>query len=85
MGESTGPPVLNFHKVWFVFGAVDFELPVCAMSWWNMGQSSTETSEARADSVAVDKIVLEKAETRNSTTRTELMVAFLFILFSPLA
>jgi len=81
--------VLNFHKVWFVFGAVDFELPVFAMLWWNMGQSSVsdgsaETSEAPIDSMAVDKMILKKAETRNSTVKTKQVIAFFFISFYPL-
>ena len=91
MGESTGPPVLKAHNVWFVFGAVDFELPVCAGFWWNMDQlsasdGSAEASEAPAvDFIAVYTIAVKKAEAKNSTTKTEQVIAFFFILFYPWA
>jgi len=54
-----------------------------------MGQSSVsdgsaETSEAPVDSMAVDKIILKKAETRNSTVKTKQVIAFFFISFYPL-
>ena len=80
---------MNFHKVWFVFGAVDFELPVFAVLWWNMGQSSVsdgfaETSEAPIDSMVVDKVRLKKAETRISTVKITQVIVFFFISFYPL-
>jgi hypothetical protein len=36
------------------------------------------------DSVAVDKVRLKKAETRNSTIKTKQGIAFVFISFYPL-
>lgn len=81
--------MLNFHKVWFVFGAVDCELPVFAVLWWNMGQSSVsdglaETSEAQIDLMVVDKVTLKKTEARTSTVKIKQPIAFLFISFYPL-
>jgi len=53
-----------------------------------MGQPSAsdgpaKTLEAPVDSIAVDKMVLEKAESTNSTEKTKQVSAFFFILFYP--
>jgi len=37
---------------------------------------TAETSEAPVDSMAVDKMMLKKAETRNSTVKTKQVIAF---------
>jgi len=81
--------VLNFHRVWFVFGAADRELPVFALLWWNMSQSSVsvglaESSEAPMDSMVVDRVMLKKAETRISAVKIKQPIAFWFISFYPL-
>ena len=81
--------MLNFHNVWFVFGAADLELPVFAALWWNMGQSSVScvlvgSSEAPMGSVAVDKVMLKKAEARIRIVKVRQPIVFLFISFYPL-
>jgi len=53
-----------------------------------MGQSSVsngfaETLKAPVDLIAVDKMVLEKAESINSTEKTKQVSVFFFILFYP--
>jgi len=50
-----------------------------------MGHSSVvETSEAPMHSMAVDKVTLKKAETRNSTVKIKQPIAFFFISLYPL-
>jgi hypothetical protein len=78
--------VLNFHKVWFVFGAAEFELPACARSWWNIGHQSTvdcapENLGTPLDSAVPEEMLFEKAKIKNSTTKAKQTIAFLLIFF----
>lgn len=38
------PPLGELHRVWFVFGAVDVEYPLCCGSWRNIGQLSVSAA-----------------------------------------
>jgi hypothetical protein len=83
-GESTWPPVLNFHRVWFVFGAVELELPECSRSWWNMGHVSTAGWALEKPMPPLELAIPEEAlngetKTRNSRIEAKHMIAFLFI------
>jgi hypothetical protein len=66
--------VLNFHRVWFVFGAVEFELPVCAKSWRHIGHES-------AIDCASEKLSREKAVIKNSVINAKQAIVLPFISF----
>ena len=81
--------MLNFHKVWFVFGAVEFEVPVCVRSWRHMGHESSEDCALEKpkpplELVAPAKIVTVQTETKNSTTKAKhavvVLLTFSFLL-----
>ena len=68
-----------------VFGVADFELPVFAASWWNMGQSSVSCVFAESSEAPVDRVTLKKAEARIRNVKVRQPTVFLFISFYPLA
>jgi hypothetical protein len=78
VGESTAPPVLYLHRVWFVFGAVELELPECVRSWWNIGHVSA-VGCALENPESPEEILIGKTETKNSTIKAKHTIAFLFI------
>jgi hypothetical protein len=73
--------VLYIHAVWFVLGAVEFELPVCAKSWWNIDQSSPAecSSEVAVDSASPERGIPEKTAIKNTNVIPR--ITFLFVLF----
>jgi hypothetical protein len=60
--------VLYLHAVWFVTGAVEFELPVCIRSWWNIGHSSD------IESASPTKVSNEKTENKDKMIRKEIII-----------
>jgi hypothetical protein len=75
--------VLNLHSVWFVLGAVELELPVCARSWWNMGHMSAIDGVLENSETRFKLVVPKKINIKNNTTKAKQAIAFLLIFLYP--